>query len=112
MQKFAPVQESAVGAHRNRASRASGPVLAVTALIVAFLGSGCSMQDSICSSGEYPVKAVGSTSGGACVSDGEKPPEGYVRYPKGKVPQHVDDKWDKYWNTVVVDKNGDITKKG
>jgi hypothetical protein len=84
--------------------------LVVAGTAALFLTTGCSMQDSICSSDEYPVKAVGNTTGRACVSNGEQPPEGYVRYPKGKVPKHVDDKWDKYWSTIVVDANGNIVK--
>jgi hypothetical protein len=69
--------------------------------------AGCSTEDASCGGGEYPVMAVGST-GSACVPDGEEPPKGYVRYPEGKVPEHVGDKWDIYWNTHTVDKNGDI----
>jgi hypothetical protein len=42
------------------------------------------------------------------VADGQEPPEGYVRYPAGKVPKHVDDEWDKYWSNKIVDKNGNI----
>jgi hypothetical protein len=98
------------GGRRPRAARAAVPGLAVAGLIIGLLTTGCSMQDSICGSGEYPVKAVGSKTGGACVADGKEPPKGFVRYPKGKVPQHVDDKWDKYWSTVVVDENGHIKK--
>ena len=37
------------------------------------------------------------------------PPSGYARYPKGKVPKHVDDKWDTYWQTHTVDAKGNIT---
>jgi hypothetical protein len=70
---------------------------------------GCSTQEAICGGGEYPVMSVGGT-GSACVSDGNEPPKGYVRYPQGKVPEHVDDKWDLYWNTHTLDKNGDIIK--
>lgn len=33
---------------------------------------------------------------------------GFVRYPKGRVPQQVDDKWDVYWRTHTLDKNGKI----
>lgn len=69
--------------------------------------AGCS-SDAICRSGEYPVKAVGNTTGAACVADDQEPPAGYVRYPEGKVPQHVGDKWDEYWSTVVVDEQGAI----
>ncbi|WP_327685854.1 SCO0607 family lipoprotein [Streptomyces sp. NBC_00467] len=82
--------------------------LAAAGVAAAFLVTGCSMEDAICSNGEYPVKAVGGTTGSACVPDDEEPPKGYVRYPKGKVPEHVDDKWDKYWSTVVVDENGNV----
>ena len=67
---------------------------------------GCSLREAICSSGEYPVQAVGSTSGRACVADGEQPPAGYVRYPEGKVPQHVDDECDRYWQEHRLDERG------
>ncbi|CAM5538541.1 hypothetical protein SVIOM74S_00582 [Streptomyces violarus] len=61
----------------------------------------------ICSSGEYPVLSVGET-GSACVSDKKEPPTGFARYPEGKVPQQVDDKWDVYWGTHTLDKDGNI----
>ncbi|MGW0331491.1 SCO0607 family lipoprotein [Streptomyces sp. NPDC003011] len=70
---------------------------------------GCSTADASCGGGEYPVLAVGST-GSACVSDGEEPPKGYVRYPEGKVPEHVGDTWDTYWSTRTIDENGKIIK--
>src|SRR4051812_4012826 len=77
------------------------PLLAASlaAAAVIGLGSACTVQDAQCSSGEYPVASVGSSSGGACVKNGEDPPNDrpYVRYPEGKVPEHVDDKWDTYW---------------
>lgn len=94
-----------------RLRKSSPPAFVVAGIVTAFLATGCSMQDSICRSEEYPVKAVGSTTGQTCVPDGKEPPSGYVRFPKGKVPEHVDDKWDKYWSKVVLDKNGDIVKK-
>jgi hypothetical protein len=72
------------------------------------LATGCSTQERICSSGEYPVKAVGNTTGRACQSNGKPPPPGYVRYPDGKVPTYVGDRWDRYWSTVIVDSNGNI----
>jgi hypothetical protein len=81
--------------------------LAMASVTVALLTTGCSMQDAQCGGGEYPVLAVGST-GGACVPDDEEPPQGYARYPEGKVPEHVGDKWDTYWSTRTVDKNGEI----
>jgi hypothetical protein len=82
--------------------------LALAAVFGVLAAGGCSLQDAICRRGEYPVKAVGNATGRACVADNEDPPEGYVRYPAGKVPKHVDDKWDKYWSDKIVDKNGAI----
>jgi hypothetical protein len=82
-------------------------MLATIALAAGLLTGGCA-DEAICRGGEYPVAAVGST-GRACVSDQEEPPAGYVRYPEGKVPKHVDDQWDKYWNTHTIDKTGTIS---
>jgi hypothetical protein len=82
------------------------------AVLVPLLAAGCSLDERICSSGEYPVKAVGNTTGAACVPDGEQPPAGYVKYPEGKVPERVGDKWDRYWSTVVVDENGAVVSEG
>jgi hypothetical protein len=80
-----------------------------TALLGAALAvGGCPVREHVCRSGEYPVKAVGNKTGRTCVRDGENPPAGYVRYPAGKIPRYVDDKWDKYWRTVVVDDNGNV----
>jgi hypothetical protein len=84
-------------------------VLAMASVTIALLATGCSVEDASCGSGEYPVLAVGST-GSACVPNGEEPPKGYTRYPAGKVPEHVGDKWDKYWETRTVDENGKIIK--
>src|SRR5262249_52382457 len=84
-------------------------VTAVAGIAAAFLATGCSFQDAICSSGEYPVTAVGGI-GGACVPVGKNPPAGTVRYPKGEVPQHVGDKWDRYWNNHEILKNGKVVK--
>jgi hypothetical protein len=83
--------------------------LALAAATAAVTLTGCSIQEASCSDGEYPVLTVGGT-GSACVSDDETPPTGYTRYPKGKVPEHVGDKWDVYWETHTVDKNGKIIK--
>jgi hypothetical protein len=81
----------------------------VSALVAVNLAlGGCSTREHICSDGQYPVKAVGNKTGRTCVADGKDPPAGYVRYPAGKVPTYVDDKWDKYWRTVVVDENGNV----
>ncbi|GHH81035.1 lipoprotein [Streptomyces sulfonofaciens] len=81
----------------------------VLACATAAVLTGCSAQDAICGDGEYPVMSAGGT-GSACAPDGKEPPDGYVRYPQGKVPQHVGDRWDTYWNTHTVDENGNIVK--
>ncbi|MEU1512825.1 hypothetical protein ABZ490_11780 [Streptomyces sp. NPDC005811] len=92
---------------RRRVRRGLG--LALVAATAAGLLSACSLsfQDAMCSDGEYPALAVNS-SGGQCVKDGQEPPEGWVRYPEGKVPEHVGDQWDEYWTTHTVDENGKI----
>ncbi|SEB99586.1 hypothetical protein SAMN05428939_1286 [Streptomyces sp. TLI_105] len=93
-------------------ARRTLPGLAAASLTAAFLLTGCAFQihDRVCSSGHYPVKAVGNTTGGDCVADGQEPFEGYVRYPAGQVPEYVDDKWDRYWSTVVVDAEGRVVQ--
>ncbi|MFF2011920.1 SCO0607 family lipoprotein [Streptomyces sp. NPDC058195] len=100
-------QGTAQGTARGRGRSRAAAGLALAAVAVAALTTGCSMEDAICGGGEYPVMTVGGT-GSACQPDGEAPPKGYVRYPEGKVPAHVDDKWDLYWRTHTVDKKGDI----
>lgn len=74
---------------------------------LSLLTAGCA-ADAVCGSGSYPVKAVGNPTGQDCVPEGEDPPAGYVRYPAGKVPERVGDKWDEYWSKVVVDERGAI----
>ncbi|WP_409236496.1 SCO0607 family lipoprotein [Streptomyces sp. PA5.6] len=98
------------------ASRASGRrsarslvALALTGAAAAAVLTGCSMEDAVCGGGEYPVLHVGS-GGSACQPDGEDPPKGYARYPEGKVPEHVGDKWDEYWNDHTLDENGKIVE--
>ncbi|MFC9266895.1 SCO0607 family lipoprotein [Streptomyces zhihengii] len=91
-----------------RIRTAAAAALAGAALIATLTGcSGLSFQDDICGGGEYPVMSIGST-GSACVKDGEKVPEGYTRYPEGKVPQKVDDEWDVYWRTHSLDEDGKV----
>ncbi|WP_416970037.1 SCO0607 family lipoprotein [Streptomyces sp. 4F14] len=80
------------------------PLLALAGLAGTLL-TGCSIEESICSGGEYPVLAVGGA-GSACVADGQEPDKGYARYPAGKVPEKVGDKWDTYWQTRTLDENG------
>jgi hypothetical protein len=109
-------------ANANRRIRAAGEVRAVRAApaplyglalaigMTAVLVSGCSLSfaDRICNDGEYPVMGAANPAGGMCVPNGEEPPGGYVRYPAGKVPQHVDDKWDLYWSHVTTDVYGNV----
>jgi hypothetical protein len=83
---------------------------AVASVASGLLVTGCSAQEAICGDGEYPVKAMDSLTGGACLPDDEEPGAGFVRYPEGKVPKYVDDKWDKYWSTVIVEQDGTIVK--
>jgi hypothetical protein len=96
------------GSATRRAGRMFGGVLATALLGAALAVGGCLARERICRSEEYPVKAVGNKTGRTCVPDGREPPAGYVRYPDGKVPKYVDDEWDKYWRTVVVDDNGNV----
>ncbi|NJQ01782.1 hypothetical protein HCK00_14885 [Streptomyces sp. PLAI1-29] len=84
-------------------------VLALAGVAAAMTLSACSVRDAICSDGEYPVHSIGGT-GRACVSEDEEPPKEYVRYPEGKTPKMVDDKWDIYWRTHTLDKDGNISK--
>ncbi|MEU6222572.1 hypothetical protein [Streptomyces sp. NPDC047042] len=88
--------------------RIAAAALVSAAAVVALTGcSGFEYTENICADDEYPVLTVGST-GSSCVSDKEEPPAGSVRYPEGKVPQEVDDKWDVYWATHTLDKDGNI----
>lgn|SRR5690349_6019257 len=85
----------------------TGMMLAA-ALAATLLSAGCTFEDAICAGDDYPVKAVGGTTGQDCVPKGQEPPAGYVRYPEGKVPKHVGDKWDEYWSERVVDEQGNV----
>ncbi|MGW5673759.1 SCO0607 family lipoprotein [Streptomyces sp. NPDC003860] len=103
-----PTAPSRPGTARTVAPRAVGAVLAGAFAVVAL--TGCSLlefEEGICSGGAYPVLTVNGT-GSACVSNGEEPPQGYARYPEGKVPKHVDDEWDVYWRTHTVDEDGTV----
>lgn len=83
--------------------------LVLASAAAAFSLTGCSIQEASCSDGEYPAMAVGDT-GDDCFPNGEEPPKGYTRYPEGKVPKYVGDKWDTYWQSHTVDGNGKIIK--
>ncbi|MER5779563.1 hypothetical protein ABT144_35790 [Streptomyces sp. NPDC002039] len=91
-----------VRTHRHQ----SGISVLFTVAALAATLAGCSTEDAVCRGGEYPVMTVGAT-GSTCVTDGKPPPEGYTRYPDGKVPRHVDDTWDVYWRTHTLDDKGD-----
>lgn len=92
-----------------RAGRMSvAAALACVAAATVLTGcAGLGYQENICGNGEYPALSVGGT-GSACFSDKEEPSAGYARYPAGKVPRQVDDKWDVYWRTHTLDKDGKI----
>jgi hypothetical protein len=80
--------------------------LTVASVAGILLTGGCLFREAICRSGEYPVAAVRSATGRTCVPDGQEPPAGYVRFPEGKVPEHVGDEWDQYWSEHMLDENG------
>ena len=75
-------------------------------VFAALLLGGCG-TDAICGSGDYPVLQTGGT-GRQCVARGQAPPAGFARYPAGQEPKHVDDKWDVYWRTHSLDRNGAV----
>jgi hypothetical protein len=91
-----------------RSARSVRGLLLACAVGAAVL-TGCSTEDATCGGGEYPVMTIGGT-GSACVPNGEEPPKGYTRYPEGKVPEHVGDKWDTYWQTHTLDENGKVVE--
>ncbi|WP_308401219.1 SCO0607 family lipoprotein [Streptomyces sp. AC512_CC834] len=100
--------------HRSSSVRAGRTTPSVRGLVLACVAAsavlaGCSMQEASCGGGEYPVMTIGGT-GSACVPNDEDPPEGYTRYPEGKVPEHVGDEWDTYWQTHTVDKDGKVVE--
>ncbi|GGL99071.1 SCO0607 family lipoprotein [Micromonospora yangpuensis] len=83
-------------------------LLATLGLVGSMATSGCSFQDSICGDGDYPILAVGVNNGSDCIPKGQEPPAGWVHYPEGKVPKHVDDEWDVYWRDHGIDEQGNI----
>jgi hypothetical protein len=84
--------------------------LLLASAAVTGLATACSMdtRDAMCMPDEYPVAYVGHAGGGACVAKDEEPPKGSLRFPAGQVPQHVDDKWDTYWQKHAMDANGKL----
>ncbi|WP_261719164.1 hypothetical protein [Streptomyces sp. FZ201] len=92
---------------RSRRVQTLSAALAAAAALTLTGCSGLEFRESICSDGYYPVQPVNSA-GGDCRKDGEEPGEGNFRYPEGKVPQYVDDKWDVYWRSHSMDEHGNI----
>ncbi|MFE3204877.1 SCO0607 family lipoprotein [Embleya sp. NPDC059237] len=81
--------------------------VALAAILAGSSTAGCdAFQEHVCGGGEYPVKQIGSATGRQCVPDDRDPPPGTVRYPAGKVPRTVGDKWDKRWSRTIFDANG------
>ncbi|MGW1992152.1 SCO0607 family lipoprotein [Embleya sp. NPDC001921] len=91
-----------------RGFRGATVAVVAVAVVAGLLSAACSTRERVCRSGEYPVKAVGSSTGRTCVSNGREPEPGWVRYPEGKVPRYLGDKWDKHWSTTVFDADGNI----
>ena len=58
----------------------------------------------------YTLKSTAGSTERTCAPAGQEPPAGYVRYPDGQVPRHVGDKWDKYWQTHVIDRSGVVSE--
>jgi hypothetical protein len=83
-------------------------LLGVAGVAAALLGCAGPTAGNICQAGQYPVKAVGGTTGMACQQDGTQPSAGYVSYPRGEAPQYAGDKWDNFWSDVVVNGRGQI----
>ncbi|AEV87304.1 lipoprotein [Actinoplanes sp. SE50] len=87
-------------------------VATVAAMTLACLVlSGCTFQDAECSDGEYPAAQVDGP-GSYCVPDGQEPDPGFVRYPAGRVPRHVGDEWDVYWQSHRLDAQGNEIPDG
>ncbi|MEU7278361.1 hypothetical protein AB0A69_06150 [Streptomyces sp. NPDC045431] len=87
--------------------RRSLPCLALTGAVAALLLTGCAYRERVCPPDHYPVLAV-NNSGRDCVPDGEEPPKGWARYPEGKVPEYLNDEWDRYWDDKTLDERGRI----
>jgi len=52
----------------------------------------CSYREKMCAQDEYVVYATEyPDSGRNCVQNGEEPPQGYQRYPEGRVPHLVEE---------------------
>jgi hypothetical protein len=99
-----------------RGSAAKGALVAVCSLTLlgvagaaaAVVATAGPSGEPICEVGQYPIKAVGGTTGMACQQDGTQPSAGYVSYPRGEAPRYVGDKWDNFWSGVVVNGQGQI----
>ena len=72
------------------------PRLAVL-LVLVVLPAGCvGWEEKTCSDGDVPVYRVDNASGRACVAEGTEPPDGYVLFPPGRVPQEPNDRYDRW----------------
>ncbi|MFC3410819.1 SCO0607 family lipoprotein [Streptomyces lusitanus] len=93
-----------------RTGRARIAVAAFASAVAVVAVTGCAgfeYKEDICGADEYPALSVGGT-GSMCVSNNEEPPAGFVKYPQGKVPQQVGDKWDLYWQDHTLDEDGKV----
>ncbi|KQX62248.1 hypothetical protein [Streptomyces sp. Root1310] len=85
----------------------AGAAVAAAVAVTTLTGCSFGIEEAVCGDGEYPVLAVDS-GGSDCVPDGEEPARGWARYPEGKVPEKIGDKWDTYWSTRTLDEKGEI----
>ncbi|GGT45043.1 SCO0607 family lipoprotein [Nonomuraea spiralis] len=96
--------QSRVGNSIAKPSRAYSLALAAIAIVLST--AACAGEERVCLENHYPVKLIGSETGSRCVSVLDEPPAGYTRYPEGKVPAVVGDKWYQYWKNVIFDASG------
>ncbi|MFF8594553.1 SCO0607 family lipoprotein [Streptomyces sp. NPDC015220] len=83
-------------------------LLVLVSAVAALPLTGCAgRQERVCSPGRDPVLAV-NDSGSDCIPSDEEPAPGWARYPQGKVPVHLDDKWDRYWADKTLDQHGRV----
>jgi len=70
----------------------------LTAALLAGTLTSCSLlgEEHVCSGGEFPVYATSNSTGATCVKDGDPAPDGFAAYPKGRVPEVVGDRYDRW----------------
>lgn len=77
-------------------------------LIVPLAVSGCGgWEEHVCGDGSYPAAQIAGP-GSYCESNGTEPSSGFIRYPKGQVPEMIGDKWDLYWSDHYLDRDGRV----